>query len=163
MGMHVQYERELGAAWRLLLLTSIIGFIAMGLVLVLSPTIGEQLFYIVYYGHTAPPEPFSPEAHRYIRFSNGVLGSMMIGWVALLLKLAMMRSNTAAISNWSAIRLSIGVWFVIDTGFSLVHGIYGNILLNSVAAIGFLGPLVLGLRRQTHQKLQGNHTEKRGN
>ena len=144
--MRVSSDRTLSRPWEVLLQATLAGLTGMGLLLLLAPSIGEKFFYLVYYGALQPPEPFSDEAHRYIRFAHGVLGAMMLGWMVLIHRLARISPNGPAASNWSLIRISIGTWFVIDTTFSIVHGIYGNVLLNLTCAIGILVPLHYGLR-----------------
>ena len=144
--MRVSSDRTLSRPWEFLLQATLAGLTGMGLILLLAPSIGEKFFYLVYHGALQPPEPFSDEAHRYIRFVHGVLGAMMLGWMVLIHRLARISPNGPVTSNWSLIRISIGTWFVIDTTFSIVHGIYGNVLLNLMCAIGILVPLHYGLR-----------------
>ncbi|MFM8820388.1 MAG: hypothetical protein ACKOD3_07600 [Phenylobacterium sp.] len=144
--MTVRSELRLSGPWEVLLQATLAGLAVMGLVLLLTPSIGEMFFYVVYFGALQPPEPFSEEARGYIRFAHGVLGAMMLGWMVLIHRLARISADGPPASNWSLIRISIGTWFVIDTTFSIVHGVYGNVLLNLACAIGILVPLHFGLR-----------------
>ena len=131
------HELQLGDGWRLLIQATFVAFILLGAVLLLTPALGEKVFYLVYYQSIDPPAEFSVEARRYIRFTNAVLGAVMIGWMVLSLQIVAFRGGKSTLSTRSW-------WFVLDTGFSALNGIWGNVALNVVAACGILLPLLLG-------------------
>ena len=130
---------------RLLLQATMVLMILLGAVMILAPMLGEKVFYLVYYQSFSPPADFSDEARRYIRFTNAVLGAVMIGWMTLTLWLVNARQGLPFPLR-SALLLSFGSWFVVDTTFSAVHGVWGNVVLNALVAIGTLAPLQFGAR-----------------
>lgn len=137
---------RIALVWRRTLIVMALGVMAFSLTLVLLPALGEQMFFIVYYGLPSPPVEFPPEAIAYIRFANGVLGAVMIGWMTLILRLVTAWPPMGERALWLGVGLSLAVWFVIDTIFSVASGVPGNVLLNLTIAVGFTAPLVLGLR-----------------
>ncbi len=90
------------------------------------------------------------EAIRYVWFLQGVLGAVILGWAALLVAVA--RGPLRRAEPWaaSALASSIGLWFVVDTGFSLLAGQPEHALFNVafLVAVGVPFTLtVLGWRR----------------
>lgn len=81
------------------------------------------------------------DAAAYIRFIFGVLGAVMTGWMSSLLVLAAGPFRRGEKSAWLAITLSVVVWFVVDSGFSLVAGYWQNAALNVGFAVIFAIPL----------------------
>lgn len=146
--MTVQQDLQLASGWRLLIQTTMVMMIALGAVMLLTPELGEKIFYLVYYQSINPPPDFSDEARRYIRFTNGVLGAVLVGWMILTYRLVA-TSRGVRFSVRQGLMLSIGCWFVIDTAFSALHGIWGNVALNVLVAIGVLLPLQLSARAGT--------------
>jgi hypothetical protein len=120
--------------------------IALGVVLLLSPVLGEKIFYFVYYQSFDPPVAFPDEARRYIRFTNAVLGAVIIGWMFLSHRLISHLAG-APVRFFPALMLSFGSWFVVDTTFSALHGIWGNVGLNSLVALGLGLPGWLAVRK----------------
>jgi hypothetical protein len=79
------------------------------------------------------------------------MGSVMIGWgTALLLVLRgpMQRNLPEGLKIFG---VSLLVWFIPDTTFSIASGFWQNAILNLVFAILFLIPLT-ALYRQTHER-----------
>ena len=130
---------------RLLLQATMGLMMLLGAVMILAPVLGEKVFYLVYYQSFSPPADFSDEARRYIRFTNAVLGAVMIGWMTLTLWLVNARQGLPFPLR-SALLLSFGSWFVVDTTFSAVHGVWGNVVLNVLVAVGLMMPLQFGAR-----------------
>jgi hypothetical protein len=44
------------------------------------------------------------------------------------------------------IAMPLAGWFVIDTAFSIAHGVWGNVLLNSATGLIFAVPLFFSRR-----------------
>lgn len=145
MTMIAKQDIQIGKRWRLLVQATMVTMIVLGAVMLLTPALGEKIFYLVYYQAIEPPADFSHEARRYIRFTNAVLGAVLIGWMVLSYQLVVARS-TGTFSARSAIMLSVGCWFLVDTAFSALHGVWGNVALNVLVAIGILLPLHLSSR-----------------
>ena len=142
--MAAMHELQLADGWRLLIQATFVAMILLGAVLLMTPALGEKLFYFVYYQSIDPPADFTDEARRYIRFTNAVLGAVIIGWMVLSLQLVALRRSNSILSIRTALMSSFGWWFVLDTGFSALNGIWGNVALNVLAACGILLPLLLG-------------------
>ena len=143
--MKVEQDLQLAPGAQLLAQATMVIMMALGGVMLLAPTVGEKIFYLVYYQNIVPPADFSEEARGYIRFTNGVLGAVMIGWMTLTYRLINPRQGVPFPVR-SALIMSFGSWFVFDTIFSAVHGIWGNVALNTAVGIGILLPLQLGAR-----------------
>ena len=117
------------------LLTAVALFAAS---LVVTRLVPVDFFNLLFFGERSFPADFPPGARRYILFLCGVLGAVMVGWMAGLLALAVgpLRTDPRA---WRSLGLSLIVWFVLDTTFSLVSGIMANALLNTVIFVPLLG------------------------
>lgn len=85
---------------------------------------------------------------RDARALSAVLGGVMVGWGALMLTLTL--GPLAAEPRVLARTLVVGVvgWYVVDSTGSLVAGIPGNVVLNTVFLGLFAPPLVVLLRAE---------------
>lgn len=146
--MTIEQDLILAKGWRLLIQVTMASMILLGAVMLLTPELGDKIFYLVYYQAIDAPADFSDEARRYIRFTNAVLGAVLIGWMVLSYELLAARRGVE-FSVRQALMRSFGCWFVIDTGFSALHGIWGNVTLNVLVAIGILLPLQFSARSGT--------------
>jgi hypothetical protein len=72
----------------------------------------------------------------------------MIGWMSLTYWSANAREGVPFPVR-SALILSFGSWFVVDTIFSAAHGIWGNVALNTCVAVGALLPLQMSARHRS--------------
>ena len=116
-----------------------IGFFSA--MLLLAPALGQQIFDVIYF-FTLEPQPLPPERETaYLRFTNGVLGAVMIGWMVLIAIVANGPFRRGERWAWTAIGASMGIWYMTDTTFSLAHGITGNVLFNTVVIAAFVIPL----------------------
>ncbi len=124
----------------------VVGFAgAFGLAMVVAPGPIEDFFNWMIFGSPSRPENFSADAADYIRFTYGVLGATMLGWMVLTAAVAagpLKRGETWA---WTAVVASIASWFVIDTAHSLLAGYPENAVFNTVFALVLAVPLA-GLR-----------------
>jgi hypothetical protein len=128
-----------------------VGVIAYGLMLVVAPGVGRQGFSLLVFSSTDRISEFGSEAASYIELAHAVMGSVMIGWgTALLLVLRgpMQRNLPEGLKIFG---VSLLVWFIPDTTFSIASGFWQNAILNLVFAILFLIPLT-ALYRQTHER-----------
>jgi hypothetical protein len=132
--------------WSRALLVASTAVIALGSLLVLAPSVGGAFFNVVFFSRLSYPVPFPPEADAYIRVVNGVLGAVMIGWMVVVIRMARGPFRRGQLFAWNAIAWSIGVWFVVDTTFSLASRAFGNALLNLCTAAMFAVPLAASRR-----------------
>ena len=110
-------------------------------VLLLAPPLGQRIFDVIYF-FTLEPQPLPAERETdYLRFTNGVLGAVMIGWMVLIAVVANGPFRRRERWAWTAIAASMGTWYVVDTTFSLAHGIIGNALFNTAIIAAFVIPL----------------------
>jgi ABC-type multidrug transport system fused ATPase/permease subunit len=123
--------------WSKVLLVVIVGTLLFSLSIVFLPQIIQPIFNLIIFNTTE--SPFDREATRYIVFVFGVLGAVMVGWMVALLYLARRGGREA----WQAITVSLVVWYLIDSGFSLYSGYGANAVLNTVIMVAFAVPLVM--------------------
>lgn len=79
----------------------------------------------------------------YVLFLQGVLGAVIFGWV--LLMLAVVQHGLARDATgpwWSALVLSVGGWFLLDTGFSLAVASWQHALFNVAFLVALAVPLI---------------------
>jgi hypothetical protein len=72
----------------------------------------------------------------------GAWGATVIGWglmAAALVRYALPRREAWA---WWAMAAAIGAWYVLDTAISALHGVWVNVVLNTVLMVIFVIPLV---------------------
>lgn len=119
----------------------IVGVYAAGLVLI-GGFVGDELF---------GPLGFGPESagitggaeRDYTTFIFGVLGAVIIGWMVLTLVVARGPLRCRERWAWNAVASSIGLWFLVDTGFSLGVGQIEHAIFN----LAFLAAVAVPLAR----------------
>lgn len=126
--------------WWLLVVTC--GVIAVGAFFILSPEMARHVFSLLYYRSSIALDDFQGEAVRYITFAHGILGAVMIGWGVALLLVLLGPLRQAHAHAWRTFVVSLAIWFVVDSGFSLWSGYWQNAILNSGIALLFLPGLV---------------------
>ena len=126
-----------GAAWVVLGLSA---------VLMLVPSLGESLFYVVYFQQVSSPAPVPDVVQGYIRFANGIIGAVMAGWMMMVILVARGPFMSGERLAWNLIAWPLLVWYLVDTSFSLAHGVWGNVLLNTATALMFGIPLLCSRR-----------------
>lgn len=130
------------STWADNLLTAVIvavGIYAGGLVIV-GRFIGDELFGVLGFGPGSAGIT-GGEALDYTTFVFGVLGAVIFGWMVLTFLVARGPLRRREPWAWTAVAASIGAWFVVDTGFSLVVGEVEHAVFN----IGFLVPIAVAL------------------
>ena len=132
--------------WSRLIQAAAIIVIGMSVVLMLVPSLGESLFYLVYFQQASSPVAVPEQVRGYIRFANGIIGAVMAGWMLTIILLARGPFMTGERYAWQAIAWPLVGWYLIDTCFSVAHGVWGNVLLNTATAVMFGIPLI-GSRR----------------
>jgi hypothetical protein len=120
--------------------------LALSAVLMLTPPLGETFFHLVYFQRPASPVPVPAEIQGYLRFANGIIGAVMAGWMMAVIVLARGPFRAGERFAWNAIAWPLLGWYVIDTTFSIAHGVWGNVLLNTGTALMFGVPLLASRR-----------------
>ncbi len=120
--------------------------LALSAVLMLAPPLGETFFHLVYFQQPASPVPVPAEIQGYLRFANGIIGAVMAGWMMAVIVLARGPFRAGERFAWNAIAWPLLGWCVIDTTFSIAHGVWGNVLLNTGTALMFGVPLLASRR-----------------
>lgn len=116
-----------------------------GLMLVLAPALTRALFGAILYGDIAAIDARYGVALPYIDLVHAVLGAVMAGWAALMFLVVRGPLARGEREAWWMLVVSIGVWFVPDTAYSLVSGHWQNALFN-VAFLAMFVPPLLALR-----------------
>jgi hypothetical protein len=101
--------------------------------------LGDTVFDLLGFG----PEDGNVESAQrdYIRLLYGVLGAVIVGWMATIAAIVVEPLRRRELWAWWAIVISVTIWFVLDTGLSLVLGVIGHALFNVAFAIGLAVPL----------------------
>ena len=120
--------------------------LVLSAVLMLAPSLGEAFFYFVYFQQPASPVAVPGEIQGYLRFANGIIGAVMAGWMMGIIMLARGPFRAGERFAWNAIAWPLLGWYVIDTTFSIAHGVWGNVLLNTGTALMFGVPLLASRR-----------------
>lgn len=131
--------------WRrsLVLTALLVAVYAMALV-VIGPT-AARLFDALGFGMSSGAVPEgAPQAH--VLFVYGVLGSVLAAWMLTVAGIAAFLLPRAGTDAWLVLAIPVLIWFVLDTGFSLVVGSWQHAAFN-VAFLAALGIPLLGWRR----------------
>lgn len=115
---------------------------AYALFLVLAGSAAESLFSAFGFG---PPESMGADARDYLRLPVMVLGAVLAGWSLLMLQIARGPLRVGDPWAWPFLARSVAVWFVLDTGMSLVLGFPAHALFNVPFGVALAVPLI-GLR-----------------
>lgn len=128
--------------------TTAAGFavVLFSIAMLVPPRPSVAYFNFIIYGSTSYPEGVAAEGDRYLTFIYGVLGSVMIGWLTLIILLARSLKRTASRSVASAMVLSTLLWFAADSTLSIVLGYWQNAASNGLF-LGLLLPLMVQVRR----------------
>ena len=124
---------------RLLLLVVVaVALYAIGLV-VAGLWLGDTVFNALGFG---PEDGNVVDIQReYVRLVYGILGAVIVGWMTTIGFVVFgplrRRENWA----WWAVVASVLIWFVLDTGLSLLLGFVGHALFNLAFAVGLAVPL----------------------
>lgn len=121
----------------------------LGLVVVLSlgmiipPHLSISYFNTILFGHIEYPQAMSREGILYADFLYAVLACVMIGWMIPLIYLVHRPLRAGSAVAWKVIMLSLGVWFVTDSGISVALGFWQNAASNTALAIMLVVPLLM--------------------
>ncbi|MFM9034566.1 MAG: hypothetical protein ACKOQ4_09805 [Mycobacterium sp.] len=131
------------SAWITWLQVVLAALLAYALVLVFAGSVAGQLFSVLGFG---PPESIDSAAARdYLKLPFMVLGAVLAGWAVTMIQIV--RGPLRDGSPWAPTILirSVAVWFVLDTGMSLVLGFPTHAVFNLIFVTA-LGIPLLALR-----------------
>lgn len=131
--------------WRWLLVVTV-GSMLFGLAFIVLPDPIQSFVNGLLFGSPDAGGRFDAEATRYILFTYGILGAVMIGWMVAFLIILMTSFRRGERMGWNAIVYSMTIWFVIDSAFSLASGFAPNAALNLGFFILFAIPLAATYR-----------------
>ena len=110
------------------------------LLLVFAGTTAGSLFSRFGFG---PDESIDTEAVRdYLRLPYMVLGAVMAGWAFLMIQIVRGPLKEGSAWAWTFLVRSLTLWFVLDTGMSLVLGYPTHALFNIPFAVALGIPLL---------------------
>lgn len=127
--------------WYWLLLVTLV-VMAFSLSLLLAPVGMRQFFSWIMYASPTVIGGFTAQSVAYITLMHGVLGAVMLGWATLMLWVICGPFRRAESGAWGMLSVSLLVWFVPDTAFSLWTGFWQNALFNLLFAICYAIPLL---------------------
>lgn len=129
--------------WFRWLLVVIVGVMLFGISMILSPDLIRQFFSLLVFASAKSIESrFGTSAVAYITLVHGVLGAVMFGWGVSLLLVLLGPFRRGSREGWLILSVSVAVWFIPDTLFSLWTGFWQNAVLNLVVGLLFAIPLV---------------------
>jgi hypothetical protein len=123
--------------WLQIVLAALLGY---SLILVFAGSVAGAWFSALGFG---PPERASaPEVRDYLKLPFMVLGAVMAGWTVMMIQIV--RGPLREGSAWalSVLISSLVVWFVLDTGMSLMLGFPLHALFNVPFAVALAIPLI---------------------
>ncbi|MDP3270600.1 hypothetical protein [Limnobacter sp.] len=116
--------------------------VLFGLLMVLAPGLTQQAFGLLIFQNTEQFAAFDPQATAYIELAHAVMGSVLVGWGALIFMLVRKLNIGDAKQTCNMIAISVLLWYVPDTAFSLYSGFWQNAVLNSGFAVLYAIPLM---------------------
>ncbi len=126
--------------WRWLMLM-VGGVLLFSLSLILVPDTMQDFFNGLFFSSSGAQATFSAQAFHYINFVYGLLGAVMLGWMVMIWRVVMGPFRRGEREAWNTLALSIMIWFVVDSSFSLVMGFPANAVFNTLIFLLFAAPL----------------------
>lgn len=131
------YTRQTFIKWLEVVLILVLFY---SLLLVLAGTTAGALFSWFGFG---PDESIDTAAVRdYLRLPYMVLGAVMAGWAFLMIQIVRGPLKEGSAWAWTFLSRSLSLWFILDTGMSLVLGYPTHALFNIPFAIALGIPLL---------------------
>lgn len=131
--------------WNRSLLVASLAVAGYGVSMVVVPTVKGGLFEGLGFGMRQAGVTEGP-ARSYVLFIYGVLGAVLVGWMTLIAAITAGPLSDGKAAAGLSLACSLGAWFVLDTGLSIVVGEWQHALFNFVfvAVLGL--PLVMSRR-----------------
>lgn len=117
------------------------GTVVSGLALVVFPVATGPLASRVFLGSSDKIAGFGSEGVAYSRFVSAILGAVIAGWSAAILYALLVPFKRGDLDAWRLIAVSLAVWFVPDTAYSLISGFWPNAVVNCASLLLFVVPL----------------------
>jgi hypothetical protein len=111
--------------------------------MVLVPNLLMQFFSLVFYASPLALSSFQAEAAAYIRFAHGIIGAVMVGWGTALMFTLFSQFRNREYMGWLTVAVSVSIWFLTDSAFSVWSGFWQNVIPNLGFAILFAIPLAV--------------------
>jgi hypothetical protein len=123
--------------WDRLTTAVVVGVLGYACLLVVRGSVPAAMFDRLGFGMTASGIVDAP-ARRHVLLVYGILGAVLIGWMVLLLAVVLGPLRRRERWAWNAVTLSMTLWFLVDTTFSLAVGSSAHAVFNVpfAAAIG---------------------------
>ena len=135
--MRMADPRQKFIKWLEVVLVLVLGY---SLLLVVAGTTAGSLFSWFGFG---PEESIDTDAVRdYLKLPYMVLGAVMAGWALLMIQIVRGPLKENSTWAWNILVRSLTLWFILDTGMSLVLGYPMHALFNVPFAIALGVPLV---------------------
>jgi hypothetical protein len=131
--------------WRWLLVVNT-GVLLFGLGFIVVPDLMYNFFDRILFWDAAPKISFTTDTISFVKFAYGVLGAVMVGWAVSLFYILLVPFRRREREAWLGVSLSVTVWYVVDSIWSVATGFYENALLNTGFFILFIIPLAATYR-----------------
>ena len=129
-------SRTSAILWLQFVLTAVLLY---ALLLVVAGGAAGSLFTWFGFG---PDESIDTEDVRsYLKLPYMVLGAVMAGWAFLMIQLVRGPLKEGAVWAWTFLTRSLALWFILDTGMSLLLGYPSHALFNIPFAVALGIPL----------------------
>lgn len=135
------------ATWIRWLEVVLVVVLAYSLLLVAAGSVAGSLFSVLGFG---PPDAIdTDEVRSYLRLPYMVLGAVLGGWALTMLQLVRGPLRDGALWVVRLMASSVALWFVLDTGMSLVLGYPTHALFNLSFGVALAFPLLKLSSRST--------------
>ncbi|MBU1275329.1 MAG: hypothetical protein KJ720_08115 [Proteobacteria bacterium] len=136
------------ALWRWWLVVASLAICGFGLAMSVASTSSpfDQIMGRIdaqFWGQSGPP----PEAAAFQRWVYGAWGATVAGWGLMMAFLAWVPLGRGEPWARNALAVSLALWFVLDTFYSLYFGVWINVLLNLTLFVAMGLPLLFIWRR----------------
>lgn len=112
-----------------------------GLLMVVLPSLTLKGFGLMIFKNANQFSAFDPQTTAYIELAHAVMGAVLLGWGALMLMVVRKWMARGIKEAWGMVALSVLLWYVPDTIFSLASGFWQNAVLNTGFAFLYAVPL----------------------
>ena len=128
--------RQRYVTWLEIVLILVLGY---SLLLVVAGATAGSLF--SWFGFGPEESIDTPAVRDYLLLPYMVLGAVMAGWAVLMIQIVRGPLNEEAPWAWTLLVRSLSLWFVLDTGMSLVLGYPMHAVFNLPFAVALGIPL----------------------
>jgi len=134
-------EPEHRGTWADAMLLAVLGAVAAysAALVVAGGVIDRTVFEAFGFG---APSDLSPSGADHVQLLRGVLGAVILGWIALIFAVVRGPIRRRDPWAWLAVFASLVFWFLVDTGFSLAVGEWEHAVFNVGFAIALAIPLL---------------------